>query len=166
MTIQIDNEYTKELAIDYEGIIHSVVEGALTHEKCPYEAEVSVLLTGNDEIAVMNHDFRGISSPTDVLSFPMSEYETPADFSVFDSDEYSDSFNPETGELMLGDIVISVDKVYEQAQLYGHSPERELGFLVAHSMLHLMGYDHIEDSERIIMEERQREILDQLGLKR
>lgn len=166
MTIQIDNEYTKEISIDYEGIIHSVVEGALTHENCPYEAEVSVLLTGNDEIAVMNRDFRGINAPTDVLSFPMSEYETPADFSAFDSDEYSDSFNPETGELILGDIVISVDKVYEQAQLYGHSPERELGFLTAHSMLHLMGYDHIEDSERTLMEERQREILDQLGLKR
>ena len=166
MTIQIENEYEKEITIDYEKIIKSVAEAALTHEHCPYEAEVSVLLTGNEEIAVMNQEFRGISTPTDVLSFPMSEYESPADFSIFDADDYMDSFNPETGELMLGDIVISVDKVYEQAQLYGHSPERELGFLTAHSMLHLMGYDHIDDSERILMEERQREILDQLGLKR
>ena len=166
MTIQIDNEYEKEIRIDFEKIIKSVAGAALIHENCPYEAEVSVLLTGNDEIAVMNQEFRGINAPTDVLSFPMSDYENPADFSIFDSDDYIDSFNPETGELMLGDIVISVDKVYEQAQLYGHSPERELGFLTAHSMLHLMGYDHIEDSDRVLMEERQREILDQLGLKR
>lgn len=166
MTIQIDNEYTKDITIDYERIIRSVVEAALIHEDCPYEAEVSVLLTGNDEIAVMNSEFRGIESPTDVLSFPMSEYESPADFSIFETDAYSDSFNPETGELMLGDIVISVDKIYEQAQLYGHSPERELGFLTAHSMLHLMGYDHIDDDERTVMEQKQREILDQLGLKR
>ena len=166
MTIQIDNEYEKDITVDFKKIIHTVAEAALAHENCPYEAEVSVLLTGNEEIAVMNHDFRGIDSPTDVLSFPMSDYESPADFSVFDTDDYMDSFNPETGELMLGDIVISMDKVYEQAQLYGHSPERELGFLIAHSMLHLMGYDHIDDSERAVMEERQREILDQLGLKR
>ncbi len=166
MTIQIDNEYEKEITIDFKKIIQTVAEAALTHENCPYEAEVSVLLTGNEEIAVMNHDFRGIDAPTDVLSFPMSEFDSPADFSVFDTDDYMDSFNPETGELMLGDIVISVDKVYEQAQLYGHSPERELGFLTAHSMLHLMGYDHIDESERTLMEDRQREILNQLGLKR
>ena len=108
MTIQIDNEYEKEIPIDYESIIRSVIEGALAHEKCPYEAEVSVLLTSDEEIAVMNREYRGKDGPTDVLSFPMSEFENPADFSAFDSDEYSDSFNPESGELMLGDIVISV----------------------------------------------------------
>ena len=166
MTIQIDNEYEKPITIDYDTIIRSVADAALNYEQCPYEAEVSVLLTGNDEIAVMNAEFREIDRPTDVLSFPMSDYPVPADFSVFDSDEYSDAFNPETGELMLGDIVISMDKVYEQAQLYGHSPERELGFLMAHSILHLMGYDHMEEEEREVMEARQRAILDLLGLQR
>ena len=67
---------------------------------------------------------------------------------------------------MLGDIVISTDKVYEQADNYGHSPLRELAFLVAHSMLHLMGYDHMEDSERIVMEEKQNEILNSIGYTR
>ena len=70
-----------------------------------------------------------------------------------------DCFHPETGELLLGDIVISVDKVMEQAEKYGHSQTRELAFLVAHSMLHLFGYDHMEDEERLVMEEKQEEIL-------
>ncbi len=74
-----------------------------------------------------------------------------------------DYFNPETGELMLGDIVISVDKVEEQAEKYGHSQTRELAFLVAHSMLHLCGYDHMEDGERAVMEQRQADILETRG---
>ena len=67
--------------------------------------------------------------------------------------------DPETGELILGDIIVSVEKVIEQAEKYGHSRERELAFLIAHSMLHLCGYDHMEDAEREVMETRQREIL-------
>ena len=75
-------------------------------------------------------------------------------------------FNPETGELLLGDIMISVEKVREQAAAYGHSEERELGFLVAHSMLHLFGYDHMEDEEREVMEKKQEEILQNIALVR
>ena len=74
-------------------------------------------------------------------------------------EQSEDYFNPETGELLLGDIVISIDKVDEQAEKYGHSKERELAFLVAHSMLHLCGYDHMEDDERLVMEKKQEEIL-------
>jgi probable rRNA maturation factor len=81
-------------------------------------------------------------------------------------DDVEDYFNPDTGELMLGDIVISVEKVIEQAEKYGHSEERELAFLVAHSMLHLCGYDHMDDEERERMEQRQREILDEAGYHR
>ncbi len=81
-------------------------------------------------------------------------------------DDSEDYFNPETGELLLGDIVISVEKVIEQAQKYGHSRERELAFLVAHSMLHLFGYDHIKESEREKMEKKQEEILKILGIER
>ena len=86
---------------------------------------------------------------------------------IFDDDNITDDcFDPDTGELILGDIVLSVDKIYEQAESYGHSTKRELAFLVAHSMLHLFGYDHMEEDEMRIMEEKQREILDKLGITR
>ena len=77
-----------------------------------------------------------------------------------------DAFHPESGELMLGDIVISKEKVISQAEEYGHSIEREYAFLIAHSMLHLFGYDHMEDDERMIMEEKQEEILERLHILR
>ena len=106
----------------------------------------------------MNLEFRQIDRPTDVLSFPMAEYDAPADFSCID-EESDDLFDPESGELMLGDIVISKDRVLSQAEQYGHSPKREYAFLIAHSMLHLFGYDHMEEGERAVMEEKQREIM-------
>ena len=102
----------------------------------------------------MNLEQRGIDRPTDVLSFPMIEYDAPGDFSVID-EETGDAFTPETGELMLGDIVISKEKVLSQAEEYGHSPKREYAFLIAHSMLHLFGYDHMEEEERAEMEAHQ-----------
>ena len=77
-----------------------------------------------------------------------------------------DCFHPETGELLLGDIVISVDKVKEQAEKYGHSTLRELSFLTAHSMFHLMGYDHMEEDERLVMEEKQNALMEELGISR
>ena len=100
-------------------------------------------LTDNEGIHAINKEYRQIDRPTDVLSFPMLSYETPGDFS-FLSDENEDDFNPDTGEVMLGDIIISVDKVKEQALEYGHSEKREFAFLITHSMLHLFGYDHME----------------------
>ena len=146
-------------------IIQKVVLAALDYEGCPYEAEVNVVLTDNEEIRRLNREYRDIDRPTDVLSFPMVEYEKPSDFSHVE-EEYADCFNPETGELMLGDIILSVDKIKEQAESYGHSQTRELAFLVAHSMLHLCGYDHMEEAEREEMERRQREILEVGGYKR
>ena len=95
----------------------------------------------------------------------MLEYGQPSDFSHVEED-YADCFDPETGELVLGDIILSVDKIREQAKSYGHSQTRELAFLVAHSMLHLCGYDHIEEKDREEMEEKQREILLSRGYKR
>lgn len=100
------------------------------YEGCPYEAEVNVVLTDNEEIHQVNKEYRNVDAPTDVLSFPMLEYDTPSDFEHVEED-FADCFNPETGELMLGDIMISVDKVEEQAEKYGHSMTRELAFLVA-----------------------------------
>ena len=158
MTIHVEYEAEKRLSLPFEEIIERVVLAALDYEKCPYEAEVSVLLTDNEEIRRINREFRDIDRETDVLSFPMGDFETPSDFGQLE-EQSEDYFNPETGELLLGDIVISVDKVEEQAEKYGHSQERELAFLVAHSMLHLCGYDHMEEQERLVMEKKQEEIL-------
>ena len=165
MTINIDCETEDKLELPYEEIIRNVVLSSLEYENCPYEAEVNVVLTDNEEIHKLNLEYRGIDRPTDVLSFPMLEYDTPSDFSHVEED-YEDCFNPETGELMLGDIILSVDKVREQAESYGHSETRELAFLVAHSMLHLCGYDHMEEEEREEMERRQHEILELGGYRR
>lgn len=165
MTINIEYETQIQLKVDYEPLIQQVVNAAMDYEACPYEAEVNVLLTDNEEIHKLNREYREIDAPTDVLSFPAVDYETPADFDALE-EAAMDYFNPDTGELMLGDIVISVEKVMAQAEEYGHTKERELGFLVAHSMLHLFGYDHMEDEERAVMEQKQREILDGIGLTR
>jgi len=158
MTIQIEYETGIQMGIPYEDIIHDIIPAALDYEGCPYEAEINVILTDNASIQEINRDYRQIDAPTDVLSFPMIEYEKESDFSHVE-DSVEDYFNPETGELILGDIIISVEKVIEQAEKYGHSRERELAFLLAHSMLHLCGYDHMEDGEREVMEQKQREIL-------
>lgn len=165
MTINIEYETEKKLDVPYEKIIHDIIPAALDFEECPYESEVNVILTDNDAIQEINRDYREIDAPTDVLSFPMVDYETEADFSHLE-EHSEDYFNPETGELLLGDIIISVEKVIEQAEKYGHSQERELAFLIAHSMLHLCGYDHMEDSEREIMEQKQRQILENEGYNR
>ena len=165
MTILVENEAEREFDFDYEEVIEAVINKTLETENCPYETEVNVLLTGNEEIHEANKEFRGIDRPTDVLSFPMVDYEFPSDFSCVDENPES-YLNPETDELLLGDIMISVDKVYEQANEYGHSRKREFAFLIAHSMLHLLGYDHIDEEERKVMEEKQEAILDALGITR
>ena len=165
MTILVENEVNRELDFDYEEVIKTVISKTLETENCPYETEVNVLLTGNEEIHEANKEFRGIDRPTDVLSFPMVDYEVPSDFSCVDENPES-YLNPETDELLLGDIMISVDKVYEQANEYGHSPKREFAFLIAHSMLHLLGYDHIDEAERKVMEVKQEAILGALGITR
>ncbi len=164
MTVNIEYETDKTLNISYEKIITKVITQALDYAECPYEAELNVILTDNESIHQINLETREIDRPTDVLSFPTLEYDEPGDFSIISEDSYD--FNPDTGELMLGDIVISVEKVIEQANAYGHSMERELGFLVAHSMLHLFGYDHMEEDERIVMEKKQEEILQQCNILR
>ena len=165
MTILVENEAERKLDFDYEEVIEAVINKTLETENCPYETEVNVLLTGNGEIHTANKEFRGIDRPTDVLSFPMVDYEFPSDFSFVDKNPES-YLNPETDELLLGDIMISVDKVYEQANEYGHSRKREFAFLIAHSMLHLLGYDHIDEEERKVMEVKQEAILDALGITR
>ena len=142
-----------------------LVSYCLDYAKFPYEAEVNLTLTDNEGIHCINKEFRQIDRPTDVLSFPMLNYTTPGDFAFLD-DEDSDDFNPDTGEALLGDIIISVEKVVEQAENFGHSVEREYAFLIAHSMLHLFGFDHMEEDEAAVMEEKQKEILNQMNILR
>lgn len=165
MTITIEYEAAQILEADYQNIITDVVKACLDYEQCPYESEINVILTDNKAIREINLEYRQIDAPTDVLSFPMLQYETAADFDQLE-EHAEDCFNMETGELMLGDIVISVEKVIEQAEKYGHSQERELAFLVAHSVLHLCGYDHMEETEAAIMEQKQRDILSERNYER
>ena len=165
MTVNIENEYLCEISIDYLHIIHDIVGAAIDYVGCPYDVEVNVLLTDNEQIQEINRENRQIDRPTDVLSFPMIEFDHPEEFEIVE-DHPEDYFNSDTGELLLGDIVISMDKVYEQAEEFGHSPERELAFLVAHSMLHLSGYDHMVPEDAALMETHQREILNTLQITR
>ena len=165
MTITIERESDIPLPFSEQEVADAVISETLDYEDCPYEVQVNIILTSNDEIQQINLEQRGIDAPTDVLSFPMIEYAYPSDFSVLESDGF-DSFDPDTGELILGDIVISVDKVIEQAEKYNHGVKREYAFLIAHSMLHLFGYDHMDEVEREHMEFKQDEILNRLGITR
>lgn len=165
MTIHIEEEVTIPFSFDYKTLADKVINGALDYVECPYEAEVNVLFTDNASIREINRENREIDAPTDVLSFPNAEFIVPAEFDDLE-DTQPEVFHPDTGELMLGDIVISVEKVVSQAEEFGHSVERELGFLLAHSVLHLCGFDHMEEEERAVMEEKQRQIMDMLQIYR
>ena len=162
MTINIICETAPGFSFHYKKLAKDVIVQSLDTEGFPYEAEVNLTLVDKDRIHEINREMRQIDRPTDVLSFPMADYPVPGDFSDIEERD-PDAFHPETGELMFGDIIISMDKVKEQAKAYGHSNTRELAFLVAHSMLHLMGYDHMVEEERIVMERKQEEILKSCG---
>ncbi|MCD8301362.1 MAG: rRNA maturation RNase YbeY [Clostridiales bacterium] len=149
----------------YKDLAQKVAQAALDQEAFPYKAEISLTLTDDDDIHQMNREFREIDSATDVLSFPMMEYDEPGDYS-FMEEELFDLVDPDTEEVLLGDIVISLDRVKAQADEYGHSEKREYAFLIAHSMLHLLGYDHMTPEEAAVMEKRQEMILDGLGITR
>ena len=165
MSVNIEWEIERTYDFPVEDTVHAVIKEALDYVDCPYECCVNVLFTDDESIHEMNRDFRDTDRSTDVLSFPMLEYETPADFSFVEDDPeaYAD---PDSGELVLGDIVISLDHMEAQALEYGHSKRREMAFLIAHSMLHLCGYDHMVDEERLLMEQKQEEILQRLSITR
>ena len=165
MTFYVENETDALFPFDVNQVVEQVTEAVLDAEDCPYEVQINVLLTDNEGIHRFNKEYRGIDKETDVLSFPNLDFESPADFTIEESRE-ADYFDPDSGELILGDIIISVDKVTEQAESYGHSTRREFAFLVAHSMLHLCGYDHMEPEEAAIMERKQELILNGLGITR
>ncbi|PKM50676.1 MAG: rRNA maturation RNase YbeY [Firmicutes bacterium HGW-Firmicutes-7] len=166
MSIIVTNDTSFEMTTKHTELINKTIEECILHEKCPFDVEISIFLVNNKEIKEMNKEHRDIDTPTDVLSFPLLEYDEPGDFSFVDEVDDSEYFNLDTNELMLGDIVISIEKAIEQAETYGHSFERELGFLIVHSMLHLFGYDHIDEYETEQMFKIQEAILEKVGLMR
>lgn len=165
MTFYVENETEVTYPFDVEQIVERVAKAVLEAEGCPYQVQLNVLLTDNEGIREFNREYRQIDRETDVLSFPNLEYDTPGNFRIEEGQE-ADCFDPDSGELILGDIILSVDRIASQAEEYGHSLQRELAFLVAHSMLHLCGYDHMEPKEATVMEQKQEQILTSLGITR
>ena len=161
MTCEFEAEIEFKFDFDHIELYEAVVEAVLDILRCPYEATVSLTLTSDEEIKLINKETRDIDAATDVLSFPMNDYPNEGDFSELENS--MDAFDPDSGELILGDIVLSYDHVLAQAYEYGHSIEREYAFLITHSMLHLCGYDHMQEEERGRMEDKQKEIIDELS---
>lgn len=164
MKYLFEEEVEVPFDFDYKEVAKQVIDMALDMEEFPFESEVDITLTDDAAIQEINKEFRQLDKSTDVLSFPLIEYKSAGNFS--DLENQDDIFNPETGEAMLGDIVISVEHVLKQAEEYGHSIKREYAFLIAHSMLHLMGYDHMTPPEAKVMEEKQENILNALNITR
>lgn len=165
MQFFVENETEEKFPFDVEEIVQKVALKVLEVENCPYEIILNVLITDNEGIRNYNREYRDIDRETDVLSFPNLDYETPSDFDIPEEME-ADYFDPDTGELILGDIILSVDRIKEQAEQYGHSVLREFAFLVAHSMYHLCGYDHMVEDEAKVMEEKQENIMNLLQIYR
>lgn len=140
-------------------IIEGVVKASLAEEGFTMDVEISLTLTDNDSIKDINFDYRNIDAVTDVISFPQIDW-------ITENVAPSEYINPAKGDVLLGDIIISTQRLKEQAIEYGHSLERECGFLIAHSMLHLLGYDHIDPEEEEKMFEKQEKILKDMGLVR
>lgn len=147
-----DNQKAIKLPAGTRILVRKACTATLKVEKFSDDAEINVTFVDEKEINEINLEFRGIDSPTDVLSFPLGEN------GIYD-------VNPESGAKMLGDVVICVHKAFEQAELYGHSPEREIAYLTVHSVLHLLGYDHVNGGlEKVRMREKEEMVLDLLGL--
>ena len=142
-----------EITYKQKTLIRRAIEATLDYESFNNNAEISITFTDNKGIQTLNRDFRGLDKPTDVLSFPLTDYEaidTPL------ADELCGS---------LGDVVLSLERAREQAEEYGHSLDREIAFLTVHSMLHLLGYDHeTGEEDELDMRRRQSEILKNIGL--
>ena len=163
--IYVDNRQEKiEVTEEFTEGLKKVINFALKEEEVDLECEVSLLFVDNNEIREINNETRQIDRETDVLSFPMLDYENKKVFKeCYKNHEFSESdFDGE--ELVLGDIVLSLEKALEQSKEYNHSYEREASYLVVHSVLHLLGYDHMEDDDKVIMRKREEELLGALNI--
>lgn len=165
MTSYVENETDVSFPFTMQEILEQIMETVLETENCPYETTVNLLLTDRNGIREYNREYRNLDKETDVLSFPNIPFIKAGDFTVVEEDEAA-YFDPDSGELVLGDIILSADHVAAQAQEYGHSLLREFAFLTAHSMFHLCGYDHMTPQEATIMERKQEEVLEQLKITR
>lgn len=163
--VNFENEVDFKADFDLYETACKVVEAVLTYEDCPYECEVELLITDKDTVQSINKEYRNIDRTTDVLSFPNIDWDTPANY---ECSGFNDDYivNPDTECIMLGQIVLNDERIVSQAEEYGHSIKREYAFLIAHSMLHLLGYDHMNDEEASIMENKQKTYLDNIGITR
>lgn len=173
MTIYYDNQTDYEFDFDYKKVANDVINKTLLHEQFKYDVEVSITFVNEESIRKINKEYRDIDNSTDVLSFPMIEYDSDYSRISERKEEMYDFLidvidikNPDTDEIILGDIVLCVPVIINQAKEYNHSILREYAFLIVHSMLHLLGFDHIEEDERIIMENKQNQILESLSITR
>lgn len=149
-----DKQKNHKLPSGIRMLIRRACNAVLVTEKFLEPTEVNVIFVDDDEIKMLNTQFRNIEKSTDVLSFPLGEN------GVYDT-------NPENGAKMLGDIVISIDHAVKQAEAYGHTLQREMAFLTVHSMLHLLGYDHVNGGlEQMKMREKEELVLAKLGVVR
>lgn len=146
-----------EFTPEHTSLIERVVKAALTEQGFDRDCFVSVTVVDNESIREINREHRDIDSATDVLSFPVLEFDENGDIIDDSGDVYE-------GKTILGDIVLSFQRAKEQSEEFGHSFEREVGFLVCHSVLHLLGHDHEDDEERAIMREHEEKILESLSL--
>ncbi len=165
MTSYVENEVDLTFPFEMQKIVDQIMETVLEMENCPYETTVNLLLTDREGIREYNRNYRELDRETDVLSFPNIPFDMAGNFVVVEEDEAA-YFDPDSGELLLGDIILSADHVVAQAQEYGHSLLREFAFLTAHSMFHLCGYDHMTPEEAAVMERKQEEVLEQLHITR
>lgn len=167
--LYFENISDEELDYDFDcvSLAKQVISYALKKFNCKEKAEVSLYIVSEAYIKEVNKENRGIDKVTDVLSFPNLEFDEPGDLS-FTEDEASfyEYHDPESNNLILGDIIICKKRMEEQAISYEHGNKREFAFLVIHSILHLLGFDHIEEDDRVLMEDKQKEILDELDIKR
>lgn len=165
--IFIDNRQTKViLDKQTEDILINIIDYCLKEEKMHMDYEISVIFIDNDQIRELNREYRNIDKETDVLSFPMLEYPPKKVYKdVYLNYKFDDSFFDE-GRLIFGDIAISLEKAKTQSEEYGHSFLREICYLTIHSVLHLLGYDHIEEDDKIVMRKREEEILHKFKIDR
>lgn len=167
MTFYVEDETGISWDFSVQELAKLVADKVLKQTGCPYEVQINLLLTDGEGIREFNETYRGINQETDVLSFPNLDFEAPGVFDIAAiSGQEADYFDPDSKELILGDIILFGERVFAQAKEYGHSVRREFAFLVAHSMLHLCGYDHMEPEEADVMERKQEEILTALGITR
>jgi probable rRNA maturation factor len=165
--ILLDNRQDKiEMTKELEESITEVVDYALKQEKVVLDYEISIIFIDNSDIRDINLEHRNIDRETDVLSFPMLEYPKDKVYKdVYVNYNFDDSYFDE-GRLVLGDIAVSLEKAKAQSEEYNHSFEREVIYLIIHSVLHLLGYDHMEESEKDKMRAREEEILEKYSITR